>query len=133
NLKGVNALADDQELAFAHDGLTVIYGNNGSGKSGYARLLKGMVSARHSSPVLPDVFKTDAPEPSAEIAYQVDETESSEKFPAVRPIEDLQQVRFYDEHCGDEYLSRESTITYRPSALVLLADLIAVCDSVQAE
>ena len=25
-----------------------------------------------------------------------------------------------DEHCGDEYLTKESTISYRPSALTLL-------------
>ncbi|MFD7307719.1 AAA family ATPase [Promicromonospora sp. NPDC059942] len=133
NLKGVNALAEDQELPFASDGLTIIYGNNGSGKSGYARLVKGMVSARHSSTVLPDVFRANAPDPSAEIAYQVDDTEASEKFPAAKPIEDLQQVRFYDEHCGDEYLAHESTITYRPSALVLLSELIAVCGMVRQE
>lgn len=33
----VNRLAENQELTFAPEGLTVVYGNNGSGKSGYAR------------------------------------------------------------------------------------------------
>lgn len=133
NLKGVNALADDQTLSFAPDGLTIIYGNNGSGKSGYARLVKGMVSARHRSRVLPDVFTDGAPEPSAELTYQVDGDGRSEKFPANEPIDDLQRVRFYDERCGDEYLTRESTISYRPSALTLLDGLIEVCDKVRGE
>jgi hypothetical protein len=34
NPTGINALAIDQKLEFAKDGLTVIYGDNGSGKSG---------------------------------------------------------------------------------------------------
>jgi energy-coupling factor transporter ATP-binding protein EcfA2 len=133
NLKGVNALAEGQTLSFAPEGLTVIYGNNGSGKSGYARLVKGMVSARHFSKVLPNVFTDGAPDPSAEVTYQVDGADASEKFPVVTPIDDLQQVHFYDEHCGDEYLAHESTITYRPSALTLFDGLIAVCDAMRKE
>lgn len=133
NLKGVNALAEDQTLLFAPEGLTIIYGNNGSGKSGYARLVKGMVNARHFSKVLPNVFTDGAPDPSAEVTYQVDGADASEKFPVVTPIDDLQQVHFYDEHCGDEYLARESTITYRPSALTLFDGLIAVCDALRKE
>lgn len=133
NLRGVNALADDQSLSFAINGLTIIYGNNGSGKSGYARLIKGMVSARHLAKVLPDVFTDGAPDPSAELVYQVDGDDASEKFPARDPVDDLQRVRFYDEQCGDEYLTRESTITYRPSALTLLDGLIEMCDKVRLE
>jgi ABC-type transport system involved in cytochrome bd biosynthesis fused ATPase/permease subunit len=37
----VNALASNAPLTFEVTGLTIIYGDNGSGKSGYARLLKG--------------------------------------------------------------------------------------------
>ena len=54
--QGVNALTKDQELDFATSGLTVIYGDNGSGKSGYARLIKEAVGARHPAQILPDVF-----------------------------------------------------------------------------
>ena len=36
-------------------------------------------------------------------------------------------MRFYDEHCGDDDLTKESTIPYRPSSLSLLDGLIAVC------
>lgn len=133
NVKGVNALAADQTLAFAPAGLTINYGNNGSGKSGYARLIKAMVSARHSSLVLPDVYRDGSPGPSAELEYSVDDQALSEKFPTDPPVPDLQRVRFYDEHCGDEYLSRDSSVTYRPSALTLLDGLIAVCGKVREE
>lgn len=36
DLRGVNALVDGQRLNLATAGITVIYGDNGSGKSGYA-------------------------------------------------------------------------------------------------
>lgn len=57
DIKGVNALAPDQKLTFADSGLTVIYGNNASGKSGYARLLRKAVAARVQSDVLGNVFR----------------------------------------------------------------------------
>ncbi len=39
NIKGVNALAENQCIEFSKN-LTIIYGANGSGKSSYVRLLK---------------------------------------------------------------------------------------------
>lgn len=132
DLQGVNALVDGQSLAFASTGLTVIYGDNGSGKSGYARLIKSMVNARHRSDVLPNVF-LDSPEtPSAELHYRVAGGDRAHIFPSTAPAE-LLKMSFYDEQCGDEYLTKESTISYRPSALVLMDGLIGVCDEVRSE
>ena len=133
NLQGVNVLAEDQTLSFAPDGLTVIFGGNGSGKSGYARLIKGLASSRHTARVLPDVFKENAVDPTAELVYEVDGQEVSQKFPSAEPVSDLLQVRFFDEYCGDEYLTKTSTIDYRPSALALLDRLIEVCDRARGE
>ncbi len=55
DLKHVNCIAPNQVLSFAPTGMTVIYGGNGSGKSGYARVLKRACRARdRKEPVLPD-------------------------------------------------------------------------------
>jgi hypothetical protein len=42
--RGVNALAEDQTLKFAPR-LTVVYGDNGAGKTGYIRILKSACRA----------------------------------------------------------------------------------------
>ena len=52
----VNALTLGQNLTFAGNGITVVYGDNGSGKSGYARLLKQIAGARDREEVLTDIF-----------------------------------------------------------------------------
>jgi hypothetical protein len=125
--KGINALTDDQDLDFTTAGLTVVYGDNGSGKSGYARLIKEAVGARHPAQVLPDVFEDRPDEPSAVMHFTTDDDAREHKIPG--PADPLvRQMHFYDEHCGDAYLARKSVITYRPSALVLLDGLIDVCD-----
>jgi energy-coupling factor transporter ATP-binding protein EcfA2 len=129
---GVNALVDGEVLSFAGTGLTVVYGDNGSGKSGYARLIKRLVKARHDVEILPDVFSESAPDPTAKLTFTVAGTENSLNYPAA-PTSDTLKVSFYDEHCGDQYLTKQSTISYRPSALTLLDGLIEVCDRLRDE
>ncbi|AQA22115.1 AAA domain protein [Rhodococcus sp. MTM3W5.2] len=132
DLNGVNALADGQRLDFATNGLTIVYGDNGSGKSGYARLIKATVSARHRSAVLPNVFSEAPAEPSGVLHFSVAGVERQQAVLASPPPEFL-RMSFFDEHCGDEYLTKESTISYRPSALNLLDGLIQICDSARSE
>ncbi len=134
DLAGINALAADQELTFGSTGITVIYGHNASGKSGYARLLKNAVGARVRDDVLGDVFAAgDTKEQHAVVKY-VDgiNPEGQEWTWSASPNVELQQIHFYDEACGNAYLSTNSQITYQPSALVLLDRLVAVCDAVRA-
>lgn len=131
NAHGVNALVEGQSLSFEPTGLTVIYGDNGSGKSGYARLIKSMVKARHAASVLPDVFRAEPGSPTAELTYAVAGREYVQKYPDA-PTPEMLKMSFYDEHCGDDYITTKSAVTYRPSALSLLDGLIQVCDRVRA-
>lgn len=71
NVVNVNRLSPDQDLSFGADGLTVVYGDNGSGKSGYVRLLKHACRERSVEPILPNVFAaTDEVVPAATIRYR---------------------------------------------------------------
>ena len=130
DLQNVNALRPGQTLTFSEQGLTVIYGDNGSGKSGYARLIKSAVGARHTEPVLPHAFDPAAgSEQEATIGYRVDDQQYEEKWP-VADTSILRQVHFYDEHCGDVYVDSDSEVTYRLSILRLFDDLVVVSDRV---
>lgn len=125
-LANVNRLAPGQELTFAEKELTVVYGNNGSGKSGYARVISSMVGARHQEEILPDVFANTSSTPSGEVVFKVGDSERVAVLG--QPTDpDLKRIAFYDEHCGDSYLTTEAEISYRPSAVKLLEDLAAVC------
>lgn len=129
-VENVNRLASGQEITFSPDGVTVVYGYNGSGKSGYARLIQGMVRTRHQSKILPDVFATSPGTRSGTLEFTVGGTKSAVDLGATPPI-DLGRAAFYNEKCGDAYLTSEAEITYRPSALTLLDDLSRVCIKVR--
>jgi energy-coupling factor transporter ATP-binding protein EcfA2 len=129
-LKHVNALLDDQTLTFGSTGVTVIYGDNGSGKSGYARLAKDAVGARHQEKILADAFALSTGTQSAQIAYSLGGTATTEVWPGVlEPA--LGQAHFYDEACGNDYLDRDTELAYRPSVLNLLDELIVHVDAVR--
>lgn len=126
----VNRLAENQVLTFEPEGLTVVYGNNGSGKSGYARILQSMVRARHRADILSDVFAEISGEQSGQVTFLIGDAEHTSSLGSTADPA-LGRVALYDEHCGDAYLNSEAEISYRPSAVQLLDDLSTVTAGVR--
>lgn len=132
DVEGVNALLPGQRLTFGDTGLTIIYGDNASGKSGYARLIRQAVTARIKADLLGDVFAKDVGAQRASFEYMVGDSTATWSL-AGESCHDLSSVRFYDEECGDAYVTSAAEISYRPSALTLLDRLSRACDAVQQE
>ncbi len=128
----VNALESKEPLTFEPQGLTIVYGDNGSGKSGYARLLKRITRARHREDVLTDVFRdTSLAQPTARLSVRIGGADEPLAWPeSSRP--ELQRMRFYDAACGSAYIASESDFPYRPSALFVMDGLIEACVAVRA-
>ncbi len=55
-VSNVNRLIEGAELSFSPEGITVIYGDNGSGKSGFVRIVKKACRARAIERILPNIF-----------------------------------------------------------------------------
>ena len=129
---GVNALAQDQTIAFG-DGLTIIYGQNAAGKSGYTRILKRACRARGHEEILGNVMAASAPGiPSATIRYSThgrtkqllwkDEDRSDSRLPS---------VSVFDHHCASVYISEQTDVAFRPLGLDLFDKLSSVCEGVR--
>lgn len=131
NVKGINALAPRCPLDFGLDNMAVVYGGNGSGKSGYVRILKHVCGARNPGALHPNVFKDDGSTQSAEIKYSIDNQERQVSWSTSDGVQaDLRPVDIFDADCGRMYLESESEVTYEPPALLFFSDLIAVCELV---
>jgi len=62
NVEGVNALTENQTIDFSPN-LTIIYGSNGSGKSGYVRLLKKVFYSKAPEEILQNIHLKDGHKP----------------------------------------------------------------------
>ena len=70
NVQNVNALAENQRLNFLDKGVTIIYGDNGAGKSGYVRILKQSCRARgRHAPILTNIYETATGPQTTEIGF----------------------------------------------------------------
>jgi hypothetical protein len=72
DLKNVNALAHSQRIVF-NAKLTIVFGENACGKTGYVRVLKKAAAVRTSETILPDVSqgKHTGGSPCARIGYKL--------------------------------------------------------------
>lgn len=82
NCKNINALVADSHVTFSPK-LTVVYGDNGSGKSGYARLLNSVFHSRGDSKILPNILKPKDQQgvPEAEFEFDISGVKQSIKLP----------------------------------------------------
>lgn len=126
----VNRLARGQSLSFEPEGLTVIYGSNGSGKSGYARIIQSLVRAKVRREILPNVFGEGDKPPLAEIEYEVGNESYIQRI-GDDLNEDLLKILFYDESARDLYVTKESKIAYQPALINLLDELAQVTGKIR--
>lgn len=131
NLRHVNAIAENQHLPFNASGLTVIYGDNGSGKSGYSRVLKCACRARdqmeaiHPNAHLP-ADKTAAAEAVFEIAVNSVAQDVCWTNGKTSPPE-LSSLAIFDARCARAYLDSEDDFSYVPYGLDVFEGLAKVC------
>ena len=129
-LKHVNALATDQCLEFAPFGVTVIYGENAAGKSGYSRVLKRACHAREKkAAVLPNVFTIGTNrQPQALFDLSVDGTDLTETWIASGPApETLSHIAVFDSDCARVFVDDANDVVYIPYGLDVFIKLAALC------
>lgn len=127
DLKHVNRIPSGQKLNFAATGMTVIYGGNGTGKSGYARAMKRACRARdHAEKVLPDANDPNAQIRVPEATFDIDisGTPKSVKWTAGTPSPDeLATIAVFDCHCARVYLTAEQDVAFLPYGLDVVENL----------
>ena len=130
NPQNINALHPESILNFNHKGLTIIYGGNGSGKSGFSRILKKTCWSRDKNVLLKkNVYNPDDGEQEFRITYfhskkeHVFDWTDSAKIP-----NELNSIYVFDSKCAFIYVNNENPIEYKPIGLDILERLIEICN-----
>lgn len=131
---GVNAIRENSSLDFGAVDLSVLFGMNGSGKSGYARLLKHVCGARQKSDLLPNVFGTAEASPSCEVTVDIGSTQKTYEWKSEADgIAQLRSVHVFDSATAESYVDSKNLASYEPRKMRFLSALIQICDEVAAE
>jgi energy-coupling factor transporter ATP-binding protein EcfA2 len=133
NPVNINALYSEAKLDFAENGLTVVYGNNGSGKSGYARLLKKICWSRQKEiEIKKNVFAPKEIDQTARINFSVNGIKCAPFMWKERENSDpvLNSVFVFDSNCANIYLNNENATEYKPVGIDLLEKLVDLCNRI---
>lgn len=131
----VNALAPNQRLTLRRVGLTIIYGDNGSGKSGYTRILKKVCRARmrdRAEEISPDIYDAAPGTPSATIEYAISDQNRTCAWQLGQAADTaLSDISVFDSHTANVYVDDSNDVAYTPFPLKLLGNLAQLCKSVK--
>jgi len=117
NVRNVNIISSGQTQPFAESGITVVYGDNGSGKSGYSRILKLACQARDKEEViLPNVFATvPTDRPTATLKIKQDANPRDITWTQGTPVDPvLTNITVFDSRCARVITDARNEISYLP-------------------
>ncbi|WP_043638470.1 hypothetical protein, partial [Desulfovibrio sp. TomC] len=130
DVEGVNALAPKKTLEFGKGNITIVYGNNGSGKSGYVRLLKHVCGARETGTLHRNVYKPGSAVQKACIAFEQAGIPKTHTWSGQGVCDDLNSVDIFDTSFGKVFVSSEDEVSYEPPVLSFFSSLIVACEKV---
>lgn len=121
NVEGVNALTENQTIEF-NPNLTIVYGANGSGKSGYVRLLKKVFYSKSPENILPNVYQENVNKPiNAKFTFKSNDTDIPLYYLQKDNLE-FRQFAVFDGKGLFKQLSEKNEFEFRPAGLSFFAD-----------
>ena len=104
NIIGVNRLAQNQTLSFSNN-LTVIFGENGTGKTGYSRILKTLgFSYDSNNQILSNIFGATQPQ-TATIEFKANGISDTFNWNGTNTNHELENICVFNSNCVQISLS----------------------------
>ena len=133
NMKNVNAISSGRTLKLESEGVTVVYGDNGSGKSGYVRAIKKASGVPGCEEIQSNVFRSDSykqgyPKCSIKLTNCEDIIEcdlSRDANPS------LQGIKIFDTAISSDYIGKTREASFEPRIFGVLAELATIVDKVK--
>ena len=126
SVKGIARLADDQDpLSFLEDGLTIVYGPNASGKSGYCRIAKQLCRSRSAQEIRGNVYDESSDKGwKVDFEYGVEGQENKKlSWTGEEPPEDLMRISIFDTADAQIYVDKNRELEFLPYELGVLTNL----------
>lgn len=136
--KDVNRIASGQVLTFGERGITVVYGDNGTGKTGYFRIPKSVCRGRTAKArrgqdnpqILGDVYRTSPTPPTPQAVLKL--LDSGRPLDVEwklggQVLEALQDIHVFDQLAVPIYVDEDCSHEFVPFGLQVFDDLAELC------
>lgn len=131
NVHGVNALAPNQSIEFG-PGLTVLYGQNGVGKTGYARVIKRAAGSRKHEDILGNIDSAGVlGPPSAEFEIEIGALRHTITWNNEVGIEHLRHIAVFDSATATVHVDDDLNFVFTPAELARFDDVTKALLEVQ--
>ena len=131
NIENVNALLAGQEIAI-NENLTLIYGDNGAGKSGYIRLLNNAFNSRGDKNILGNVYEATATgKPKCNFVFQSDAAPYPKEFPTDISCVEFSQFAVFDTQCVKVHLDGDNQLNFTPSGFEFFDRVLQLFEAVK--
>ncbi|MEO5979682.1 MAG: hypothetical protein ABIS36_25870 [Chryseolinea sp.] len=132
DIENVNRLTSGQEILF-NEGITIFFGENASGKSGYVRILKKLAATRSQEEILPDVTKlTPSGNPKANISYSTGGNNLNLTWSGESGISPFNRLNIFDNRSLLYHVDSDLTYVVTPRELSLFKFTHEAVDSIKA-
>ncbi len=131
NVHGVNALVTGSVIE-PHIGLTVIYGENGTGKTGYSRIFKALAESRTADEILGDIGSISPEPPSAKIDYKLGDEAETLLWQGETGVPPFTRMSIFDSRSVSYHVDTDLDYVYTPAALALFEHVIGGLQGVLA-
>lgn len=133
DVTGVNALAENTSLSFGEKGVSVVYGLNGAGKSGFMRIFKNVSGHPYAEQIQQNIFrKAGAAKPFCRFDIAIGEEYQTVEMDLTAKGNNqfLRQCDVFDTRISTAYISSANSVSYEPFVFTVLKELAVIATSI---
>ena len=133
NLRDVNAIDDGCIISFGKN-LSIIYGDNGAGKSGVGRLLSNACLSRMPRQLLPNARMASRIDPIPAADFHISDATGSKviKYKLGQVHQTLKSFSVFDHECALIHLNSENKVEFVPSKIKMFDEVFKSITNIEA-
>ena len=126
---GVNALVAG-EIIEPHEGLTILYGENGTGKTGYSRIFKALANSRTADTILGNIEANTPEDQSAKLDFRLGDAAQTLTWAGERGVSPFTRMSIFDSPAVTTHVDADLDYVYTPASLALFNHVTAAIQAV---
>lgn len=131
-VRGINALVSGSAIE-PHEGLTILYGENGTGKTGYSRVFKALANSRTADTILGDIEAGAVEEQGAKLEFTLGDQEQTLAWTGDPGVSPFTRMSIFDSPSVTTHVDEDLDYVYVPAALALFKHVTAAIQAVTVQ